>query len=61
VRWLSPWSCRDEFLLGQWERVKKGLHRGLDKAPAALMGAAMVVVDHSDIEIDLQFVDVSTI
>jgi hypothetical protein len=31
-------SCGHEFFLCQWERVKKGLHRGLAEAPAALVG-----------------------
>src|SRR6516162_1874301 len=51
------WSCRHELVLCQWERVKKGLHRRLAKAPAALMGPTMVVFDQPGVEIGLQLVD----
>jgi hypothetical protein len=37
------WLCCHEFFLCQWERVKKGLDRGLAKAPAAPMGQMLVV------------------
>src|SRR5262249_56398754 len=51
------WSCRHEFFLCQWERVKKGLHRGLAKAPAALMGPVLVVFGDPRIKVGLQLVD----
>src|SRR5215212_1137019 len=51
------WSCRHEFLLGQGECVKKGLHRGLAETPAALMRPALVVLGDPSIEIGLQLVD----
>src|SRR5690242_1468869 len=44
------------FLLRQWQCVKKGLHGGLAKAPVALMGSPMAVVDQPGIEIGLQWV-----
>jgi hypothetical protein len=50
------WSCRHQFLLRQWQCVKKGLHGGLAKAPVALMGSPLVVVDQPGIEIGLQWV-----
>src|SRR5438046_6499052 len=62
--WLSdpcgtchPLSSSQQFLLCERDRVKKGLHRGLAEAPAALMRPLLVVVDEPGIEIDLQFLD----
>src|SRR5437588_3069021 len=46
-----------QFLLCERERVKKGLHRGLAEAPAALVRPLLVVVDEPGIEIGLQFLD----
>jgi hypothetical protein len=40
----------DQFLLGHWNCVKEGLHRGLSEAPAASMGALFVVVADPQIE-----------
>src|SRR6516162_4532242 len=51
------WSCRHEFLLRQGQRVKKGLQRGLAEAPAALMGALLVVFGDPRIKVGLQLVD----
>src|SRR6516165_6259041 len=51
------WSCRHEFLLRQWQRVKKGLQRGLAEAPAALMGPLLVVFGDPRIKVGLQLVD----
>src|SRR5215472_18791200 len=51
------WSCRHELLLCQWERVEKGLHRGLAKAPAALMGSLLVVFGDPHIKVGLQLID----
>src|SRR5262245_23765095 len=50
-------SIRHEFLLRQWQCVKKSLHRGLAEAPAALMRPPMVVLDQPGIEISLQLLD----
>src|SRR5262249_48688631 len=50
-------SIRHEFLLRQWQCVKKSLHRGLAEAPAALVRPQMVVLDQPGIEISLQLVD----
>src|SRR5262247_1451412 len=50
-------SIRHEFLLRQWQCVKKSLHRGLAEAPAALVRPQMVVFDQPGIEISLQLVD----
>src|SRR5438034_4281527 len=52
-----PFSSSHQFLLCERERVKKGLHRGLAEAPAALMRPLLVVVDEPGIEIGLQFLD----
>jgi len=46
------WSCRHEFLFRQWQRVKEGLQRGLAEAPAALMGALLVVFGDPGIKVD---------
>src|SRR6185312_6787094 len=56
------YSCRrssggHEFLLRQWDCVKEGLHRGLAKAPAALMRSTIVVFDEPGVEVGLQLVD----
>src|SRR5947207_15644138 len=53
----QPFSSRHQFLLCERERVKKGLHRGLAEAPAAVMRPLLVVVDEPGIEIGLQFLD----
>src|SRR5499425_1922257 len=50
-------SSSHEFFLRQWQCVKKSLHRGLAKAPAALMRPQMVVLDQPGIEVSLQLVD----
>src|SRR5436190_1073729 len=52
-----PISSSHQFLLCERERVKKGLHRDLAEAPAALMRPLLVVVDEPGIEIGLQFLD----
>src|SRR5438477_1815648 len=52
-----PFSSSHQFLLCERERVKKGLHRGLAEAPAAVMRPLLVVVDEPGIEIGLQFLD----
>src|SRR5438477_7365408 len=52
-----PFSSSHQFLLCERERVKKGLHRGLAEAPAAVMRPLLVVVDDPGIEIGLQFLD----
>src|SRR5436190_10655588 len=52
-----PFSSSHQFLLCERERVKKGLHRGLAEAPAALVRPLLVVVDEPGIEIGLQFLD----
>src|SRR5438477_7955114 len=52
-----PFSSGDQFVLCERERVKKGLHRGLAEAPAAVMRPLLVVVDEPGIEIGLQFLD----
>src|SRR5205814_3702988 len=52
-----PFSSSHQFLLCERERVKKGLHRGLAEAPAALVRPLLVVVDEPGIEIGLQFLN----
>src|ERR1700745_4040366 len=52
-----PWSGGHQFLLCQGERVKEGLHRGLAKAPAALMWPLLIVFGDPSVKVGLQLVD----
>src|SRR6516225_7717645 len=54
---VSVWSSGHEFLLRQWDCVKKGLHRRFAEAPTSLMWSTMVVFDQPGVEIGLQLVD----
>lgn len=53
----QPSGGRDAFLLGDRQRVKKGLHRGFAVAPAALVRSRSVVLGHPSIEVELQLLD----
>src|SRR5438309_5432542 len=55
--YLSIVVKRPEFLLRQGDCVKKGLHRGLAEAPAALMWATIIVFDQPGVEVGLQLVN----
>ncbi|ARS55504.1 hypothetical protein BC427_04915 [Ralstonia solanacearum FJAT-91] len=50
-------SVRDEFLLGEFERVEEGAHGRFAVTPSALTFALVVVLVKPRIEIGLQGVD----
>src|SRR3954452_16603834 len=50
-------SGGDHLLLCEWDGVKEGLHRGLAKAPAALMRPVLVVAPDPLIKVGLQLGD----
>src|SRR5215213_3432841 len=50
-------SGGDHLLLCEWDGVKEGLHRGLAKAPAALMRPVLVVAPDPFIKVGLQLGD----
>ena len=47
----------EAFFLGERERVKEGLERGLSEAPLALVGPDLVELAHPEIEVGLEVVD----
>src|SRR4051812_33799711 len=51
------WSGCHEFLLGERDRVKEGLHRSFAEAPTSLVRAALIVIGDPRIEISLQLID----
>src|SRR5262245_42005430 len=52
-------SSRHEFLLRQWQCVKKSLHRGLAEAPAALVRPQMAVLDQPGAVLDQPGIEIS--